>query len=204
MHQLQLCFWLIGMSVLPVATANAVERLIAQVPEGWVMGVDSTVGELKVQEFFPPDTESYWEQKIVYESLTTDVLPEPLEYSQALADRQAERCEAFSANDVFVGFENQYPTVVSVLECGLAKLTGKPLVTMVKIIQGNQSIYTVNRIWRLEPRIDGEIDAGTDAKPKVVSDPAALIPKAEFAAWSQTLRDIVLCDTSLAAHPCGK
>ena len=186
------------------------------------MGVDSTVGELKVQEFFPPQTESYWEQKIVYESLTTDALPEPLEYSQALAERQAERCEKFTSNDVFVGFENQYPTVVSVLECGLAKLTGKPLVTMVKIIQGNQSVYTVSRIWRLEPRLrsgpevaqnhdpdkstnlDHAPDNNKKAIPEVIDDPAKLIPKEEFAAWSQTLRDIILCDTNLPAHPCGK
>ncbi len=178
----------------------AAERLTAHIPEGWIMGVDRAVGELKVQEFFPPGTESYWEQKVVYESLTTDTLPKPLEYSQGLADQQAERCEAFNAADVFVGFENQYPTVVSVLECGLAKLTGKPIVTMIKIIQGNTSLYTISRIWRLDP----VVVAANTPEQEVISDPMKLMPAGEFAAWSATLRDIVVCDTSLDAHPCGK
>ena len=179
--------------------AFAAERLTAHVPEGWIMGVDRSVGELKVQEFFPPGTQAYWEQKLVYESLTSETLPEPLEYSQGMADQQAERCEQFSAADVFVGFENQYPTVVSVLECGLAKLTGKPIVTMVKIVRGNKSLYTISRIWRLEPEV-----AAAGSPEEVVTDPKELMPAGEFAAWSRTLRDIVLCDTSLDAHPCGK
>ena len=193
--------WLLLFSFTLAPTTWAQEQLSAHVPDQWLMGVDKNVGELRVQEFFPPGTQDYWEQKVVYESLTSDVLPEPLEYTQGLTDQQAERCEAFSAADVFVGFENQYPTVVSVLECGMNKLTGKPIVTMLKVIKGNQSLYTVSRIWRLDPRVD---PAAAPEEPQVVTDAAELIPAAEFAAWSSTLRDVVLCDTSLPAHPCGK
>lgn len=200
MHRLLIpCTLLI--CTLSATAAQAAEQLAAQVPEQWFMGVNKTVGELHIQEFFPPGTEDYWEQKIVYESLTSDTLPEPIEYSQGLADQQAERCAAFKAADVFVGFENQYPTVVSVLECGSNNLTGKPLVTMLKVIKGNRSLYTVTRIWRLDPKPGG---TNEDGETEVITDPAALVPGGEFAAWSRTLRDVILCDTSLAAHPCGK
>ncbi|MEM9622597.1 MAG: hypothetical protein AAF993_13165, partial [Pseudomonadota bacterium] len=91
---------------------------------------------------------------------------------------------------------NGYPTEVQVLHCGAAKLTGKPIVTMIKAIQGNQSLYTITRIWRVE-----HSDAATGEKTEEVE----LLPRenmAEFAAWSNTIAQIQACDDNLPAHRC--
>ena len=112
-----------------------------------------------------------------------------------LADQQAERCDEFQRRDIHVGFENQYPTVVTVLQCGINNLTGKPIVTLLKVIKGNRSLYTVSRIWRLEPTV---AEDGSTA----LSKAEELIPTSEFAAWSATLRDVLLCDSELPAHAC--
>ncbi|MEM7096730.1 MAG: hypothetical protein AAF541_00615 [Pseudomonadota bacterium] len=211
-----------------VHTAYAAEQLTAKVPQGWILGLDNQVGELKVQEFFPPDTEDYWDQKVVYEALTTNDLPEALDYVDGLADQQAERCEEFQRRDIHVGFENQYPTVVSVLQCGINNLTGKPIVTLLKVVKGNRSLYTISRIWRLEPKLaengpgdhvktesiaesgtESMAESGTESTAEtnraaaMLTTPDTLIPKSEFAAWSATLRDVQLCDSDLPAHPCS-
>ena len=218
--------WLIA-TTIGISTVSAAEQLTGKVPEGWIMAVDKQVGELTVQEFFPPDTSGYWSQKVVFESLTTADLPDPLEYAKGLATQQADRCEAFTQTNIFSGFENQYPTVVSVLQCGTNKLTGKPIITLIKLIRGNQSLYTISRIWRLDPKPTGLTTAPTTppAVPSatepstaaqaqllnrqllnkhLLNKPENLISQGEFAAWSQTLRAITLCDPELAAHTCTK
>ncbi len=169
--------------------AESAERLHAEVPDGWFKGVDSQAGELTIEEYFPPGTEDYWAQKVVFESLSGADLPDPIVYLDGLAEQQQQRCEEFSHHNVFAGFENGYPTVVRVLQCGLAKLTGKPVITVIKAIKGNRALYTISRVWRLETPA-----AGQDLMP-----PGNM---AELAAWSNTLQRIQACDPGLAAHPC--
>ncbi len=182
----------------------AAERLLAEVPENWFQGVNKQVGELTIEEYFPPDTTHYWSQKLVFESLTSTNLPDPLVYVKGLAEQQADRCEPFQHQSVYAGFENGYPTVVEILQCTQAKLTGKPVVTMVKAIKGNNALYTISRIWRLEnqPETAG---VAPDHAANADSPGEGLMPAstlAEFAAWSNTLKRIQVCHDGLAAHPC--
>ena len=167
----------------------AQEYLVAQVPDGWIKGVDREVGELMVEEYFPADTQDVWEQKVVYESLTTQDLPDPIEYVEGTAASQADKCDAFANNPVYAGFENGYPTAVNILQCGVNNLTGKPILTVIKAIKGNKSLYTITRIWRLEPSKDKTL----------IED---IMDQAELAAWSNTLRKIIVCDNNLVAHSC--
>ena len=186
-----------------VETSGSTEILNAQVPEGWIQVVDNVVGDLAVSEYVPPDTVDVWEQKVSYEALRAGdfPLPDPLEYTQGIAAEQASRCERFHDNVVFAGFENGYQTVVHILQCGMSKLTGKPLVTMLKVILGNDSLYTVTRIWRLPAEAQttpitlpglGENEPPVDLK----------MPEGELEGWSRVLSRVKLCDSALAAHAC--
>ena len=121
------------------------ERLSAEVPEHWQKIVDRKVGDLHMVEYYPPGADEDWEQKLTIESLAGKDLPDPLVYAAGLAEEQQGLCEDFKDNAVFAGFENGYPTTVHVLECGQSKRTGRSVVTMVKIIQGNKSLYTISR-----------------------------------------------------------
>jgi len=171
-------------------TAERTEKLLAEVPALWQKIIDRKVGELHMVEYYPPGAEDNWEQKLTVEALTGRDLPDPLVYVAGLAQEQRGLCDDFSDNAVFAGFENGYPTTVNILQCGRSKNTGRAVVTMVKIIQGNESLYTVSRIWRLPEQPAGE----SGALPQV--DPA------ELGAWAQTLRTVQVCDANLAAHPC--
>ena len=183
--------------------ATSTERLNAEVPEGWIQVVNNVVGDLAISEYVPPDTVDVWAQKVSYEALSAGdlPLPDPLEYTEGLAEQQASRCERFHDNVIFAGYENGYQTVVHMLQCGMSKLTGKPVVTVLKVIRGNDSLYTITRIWRLA----GDAQSAPSRLPGLPEDepPADLeMPEGELEAWSQVLSRVQLCDTRLAAHRC--
>lgn len=165
------------------------EKLLAEVPEQWQKIVDRKVGDLHMVEYYPPGADDNWTQKLTVEALSGRDLPDPLIYVTGLAEEQRGLCDNFSDNAVFAGFENGYPTTVNILQCGRSKSTGRPVVTMVKIIQGNKSLYTVSRIWRL-PAIAADIDTPPE------------VDSAELGGWAQTLRKVQVCDPRLDAHPC--
>ncbi len=176
------------------AAPPAAEQLSANIPEGWIKVVDRYVGELHIVEYYPPDSTTEWEQKITVEALGGDDLPDPLVVADGLAGEQRDVCNDFNDNTVFAGFENGYATVVHLMECGQSQRTGKMLLTMIKVIQGNKALYTVTRIWRVEP-----------PAPQLGEEPAtSAIDQSQVAAWAQSLRSVKLCDDTLAAHRCAK
>lgn len=191
---LVLTFLLSGCATASSVHASDTERLLVEVPEGWLKVVDRKVGTLQMAEYYPAkvleNSAEDWQQKLSIEALSGSDLPDPLIYAQGLVEEQEKVCNKFSDNAVFAGFENGYPTVVHMLQCGQSQVTGRAVVTMLKIIQGNQSLYTVTRIWRLPP-----------PAPPMAADTIA-IDQAELGAWSQALRKVTVCDPSLPAHPC--
>lgn len=168
------------------------ERLHAEIPETWVKVVDRQAGNLHIQEYLPPESPIPWQQKLSYEAMGGRGLPDPLVFVDGLAVEQKALCNGFEDTNIFVGFENGYPSVVRMLQCHENKRTGKPIVTMIKAIKGNAALYTVTRIWRLEPPV-----------PQLQQPDTAVAPeKPEIAAWSQVLRRVQACDVNLDAHPC--
>ncbi len=185
------CTWMISLFFMHTAWANTSEKLVMEIPENWVKVIDRKAGNLHIAEYYPPDTGEEWTQKLTIEALLADDLPDPLVFAQGLATEQERVCNDFSDNGVFAGFENGYPTTVHMMQCGASQRTGRALLTMIKVIQGNQALYTITRIWRFPPK-PAEQDQRSE-KP---------IDQAELGAWSAVLRKILACDPALPAHPC--
>jgi hypothetical protein len=186
---------LFGCATGSSAIADETEQLRVDVPFDWVQVVDRTAGNLAITEYYPGNTTDDWQQKLTIEALSGEGLPDPLVYAEGLAEEQSEACNHFNDNAVFAGFENGYPTVVHMIECGQNKRTGKALLTMLKIILGNKALYTITRIWRLEPAVLSDEAQPTPIEPLPID-------QAELAAWSHTLSKAKVCDTALQAHPC--
>ena len=180
----------LGCASTATTSASDTEQLLAQVPEGWVKVIDNQLGNLHVAEYYPADTTEDWRQKLSIEALAGDGLPDPLVFTQGMAEEQEKVCNKFTSNVVFAGFENGYATVVQMMECGETKRTGRALVTMMKVILGNQALYTVTRIWRLPVSSNAPVQIAMD--------------KNELAGWSQKLSHIKVCDAALKAHPCDQ
>jgi len=173
-------------------TVNATEILTVEVPEGWQIRVDRTVGNLQMAEYYPANATEDWAQKLSIEALSGDDLADPIDFVLDLAAQQSRVCNNFTDSGIFSGFENGYATTVHMMQCGQNKNTGRDVVTVVKVIQANESLYTITRIWRLPP-----------PAPPLASD-TINIDQNEVAAWSQALRKVIVCDTQLAAHSCTK
>ena len=164
------------------------EQLSTHIPEGWLKIASSNTANLNIAEYVPPDTGEQWQEKLSVEAMQGDLLPDPLEFVAGWASDQAEVCDHFSDHPIFAGFENGYASVVRLLEGGRNKRTGKPLVTMIKVIRGQDALYTVTRIWRLETfdASSGQIKMDTGA----------------IAAWSNHLKQTYVCNPDSTDHPC--
>ncbi len=184
--------------VTPLALAASTEQLLAEIPQDWIKVVDRKAGTLHIAEYYPPQTSEEWQQKLTIEALSGSDLPDPIVFAEGLAEQQSRVCNSFSNEGVFAGFENGYPATVHIMVCRDNKRTARSLVTVLKVIKGNDALYTITRIWRFDPPVD---DPQTDA-----SDTAsAVVPidQSELGAWSATLRKIKACDPALPAHPCA-
>jgi hypothetical protein len=184
---------LVACATTPSVSASVTERLLLEVPEGWIKVVDRQAGNLRMTEYYPATTSDEWTEKITVEAMSGEDLPDPLVFAAGLADEQSEVCNEFADDGIFAGFENAYPTTVHLLQCPQNKRTGQALVTMIKIIQGNDALYTVTRIWRFPPM---EKDPQTEALPEIPINHQAV------GGWSHVLSKITVCDDALPAHAC--
>ena len=166
------------------------EHLRTEIPETWLKIRDTKSPMLHLAEYVPPQTGEAWTEKLSVESLLGDDLPDPLQFLQGMAADQSELCSEFSDSPIFAGHENGFETVVRLLECRVNECTQLPIVTMIKVIRGDEALYTVTRIWRLsEPAQEGE--------------PLALSPQA-LAEWSSALKNTYVCNPGVDDHPCEK
>ena len=173
------------------AIMPAGEYLQAEIPEGWQRAVDRQAGHLRLTEYYPSATITDWHEKITIEALSGRDLPDPITYIEGLVAQQQPLCGDFAQQPIYAGFENGFATAVHLISCGRSLRTGRGLLTFVKVVRGNQALYTISRIWRAAlPAADGTAAA-----------PAA--EQAQLAAWSNALRTMQVCDPQRSAHPCG-
>ena len=175
------------------AAASASEQLRLEVPEGWVKGIDRNAGNLRLAEYYPAATPETWTEKLTVEALSGDNLPDPLVFATGLAEEQREVCNDFSDDSIFAGFENGYPSTVHLMQCPQNKRSGRALITMIKIVKGNEALYTITRIWRFAAM---EKDPASGELPEIPIDHESV------GGWSHVLSKMTVCDPALAAHPC--
>ena len=164
------------------------EQLLAQPPEGWQQGFATKTPSLRLVEFLPAENSAEdWVEKVTFESLSGDPLPDPIDFVTGIAADQSDTCERFEHFNIQSGLENNYPTSVRLLACSHNELTEKGQVTLIKAIQANDHFYVITRSKRVPPIAEG-------AQP---------ISEAEMATWAAYMRAITVCDTNSAQHPCG-
>lgn len=175
-------------AVPPTETSQSEEFLRAAIPDGWLQLRKTETDQLTLAEYIPADSTETWQQKLSIEAMKGDDLPDPLLIVEGLSAEQSELCEKFFDRPVFAGYENGFETVVSLFECQNNNTTGKPLVTILKLIRADEHLYIITRIWRLEKNAN--------------EDGTLPISAAEIAAWSDALGRVTVCNPSDDDHPC--
>ena len=189
------------------------ETLKAEIPATWVQLLDRRAGDLYVAEYYPPadvallaatrNGAAEWQRKLSIEVLATRPLPDPLVVVGGLIETQAETCDEFSEQGIFAGFENGYPTAVHMLQCPRSKGTKRGFLTMIKVIQGNEGLYTITRIWRTAA---SEIPPPPPLGIKQKDNGPLIevqIDMAEVGAWARNLRSFALCDAASDDNKCN-
>lgn len=166
-------------------TDTSGEHLLGQAPAGWKPVSANTTSTMRIAEFAPASPADEPAEKMTFESVKGDPLPDPIEFVRGLGDEQSKHCERYDHFNIYSGLENNYPTSVRLLTCAQHALTGKGEVTLIKAIQGNDSFYIISRTRRVPPFED--------------DNPLA---EEEIGAWALHLRTLSLCDPSRPGHPC--
>jgi hypothetical protein len=176
------------------------ERLLADVPAGWVQIGATTTSTFRIAEFTPEAdlkadpsvAQGNWREKITLERLAGEPVPDPLVFLDGLKSDHLEGCAKGSYLPISSTEENRYPTAVAMLVCPRLALADAGQVTMIKVIQGNSAFYTITRSIRTRP-----FSASAEDKP-----PPPPVDKEVIGGFSVWLKAISVCAPDQPDHPC--
>jgi hypothetical protein len=188
----------------PSPPAPEGEQLIGQPPVGWIRIGAANIAGMRTAQYVPEGEDGDdWTRRIRFEALAEQPLPDPLDFLELIHAEQRSDCAGFEAFPTFAGFENGYPTAVSLLVCARNHSTGMPALTLIKAIQGNEYFYVISRSGRgadyVSPDSTPVPRRGEEAPDTPTSSTAA---QDAVAAWAVYLKSISLCDPAREEHPC--
>ncbi len=167
------------------------ERLIATPPAAWSLVYEINSKKTRISDFIPPDeSENDWKTKLSFQSYTAEDLEiDPVSLLLSVTEEDKERCDQGNNFNVFSGYENNYQTSVRLYLCSENAFTGKGEIKLIKSVRGNEHIYLIRLVRRVEPFNIASFNLGSG------------IAAEEIAVWSSYLKGISLCDGS-PEHPC--
>jgi hypothetical protein len=166
-------------TLMRTASAQLVnENLLVEVPPGYKIDFQDHKPNMLMNEMVPTsETVGDWTEMVtvqIYYNLKTT----PEQFTAKLASGWMAACPGATSNSVASGDENGYSAAVWLLNCPKNPATGKPEITWVKTVQGNDSFYVVQKAFKFTP-----------SKDQVVQ-------------WMKYLRSVAVCDSRLADRAC--
>jgi hypothetical protein len=156
------------------------ENLLVAVPEGYKPDYSAKTAHSTITEMVPQgQTVQHWTEMVTVQ-IFYGIKPGPDAFRARVAGNWAKACKGVSAHAIAQGRENGYPFAVWMLVCPRNGQTGKPEWTWFKAIQGNDSLYVVQKAFKFEPARD------------------------EIVTWTRYLKGVSVCDTRLAERNCPR
>ncbi len=171
------------LALMVIATGAAAqpggETLILRLPAGYVMAHEIRHEGFVWTEYLPRGQKPEdWSDML---SVTIDlggVGMDTREYERRFAETWAYACRTARHETLIAGRQNGYRVRVAQLSCPEPALGGSPEWLLVKLLEGNDSFYTVQRIFRDRP------NAST------------------LRSWREFLEGVYLCDNRIAGREC--
>ncbi len=192
-HLTRICLGLIFISSLaacvssPTADKHSSEKLLAEPPPGWNLIYRLNNITSRLSEFVPrSESSSDWSTKLSFESFLELASIDPIEVLLTEVEQDKKRCNSVQHFNLYSGLENSYPSSVRLFLCGEVQETQTGEVKMIKAIQGNDYLYIISIVKKIELFEPGQ----------------AQFTEKDIAAWSTYLRGISLCDNGDEAHSC--
>jgi hypothetical protein len=170
---------ILGLVLSRAASAQLVnENLLVTVPDGYKIDFQDKKPDGLINEMVPTgETVDHWTEmvtvQIFYHLKTT-----PEDFEGTMAKGRLASCPGARTDSIASGPENGYPAGVWLLNCPKNPATGKPEITWLKAVQGNDSFYVVQKAFKFTP-----------SKEQVVQ-------------WMKYLRAVAVCDSRLPDRAC--
>jgi hypothetical protein len=162
----------------PPAIAFENENLLVAVPKGYKPDYNAKNARGIITEMVPQhESVKNWTEMVTVQ-IFFRIKPGPENFRDRIAQDWAKACPGASAHKIAQGQENGYPFAVWMLTCPRNVQTGKPEWTWFKAIQGNDSLYVVQKAFRFEPE------------------------RMQIIEWTRYLKSVSVCDTRGTEHRC--
>ena len=156
------------------------ENLFVAVPPGYRIDYENKKPDSLMNEMVPVgESVNDWTEMVTVQ-IFYNLKATPDQFENTLAKGWIGACPGAGAAPVVSGPENGYPAGVWLLNCPKNPVTGKPEMTWVKIVQGNDSLYVVQKAFKFVP-----------SKDQVVQ-------------WMKYLRSVAVCDSRLPDRACSQ
>ncbi|HEX3502320.1 MAG TPA: hypothetical protein VHU22_02885 [Xanthobacteraceae bacterium] len=167
---------LAGVAVARAELVN--ENLLVEVPPGYKIDFQQKKPSGVMNEMVPTgETVNDWTEMVTVQ-IFYNMKATPPQFLGKMASTWAAACPGASTTAIASGPENGYPAGVSLLNCPKNPATGKPELTWIKAVQGNDSFYVVQKAFKFTPSKD------------------------EVVQWMKYLRSVAVCDSRLADRAC--
>ena len=154
------------------------ENLLFAPPKDFNIGFESNRDSRLMTEWVRAEqTVEDWSEMLtvqIYRGASVDAET----FLRGVGNRYMNACPGTTAKGIFTGQVNGYAVSMLLLKCPKNPGTGKPETTALRVIKGNDALYSVQHAWRSVPT-DQAIDDVMRALAKVT-----------------------VCDTRVPSHPC--
>ena len=159
------------------------------VPKGWKQVTFEQQFNIRTTQFVPEgQTKEKWEE-MMRSRIFYFVRDAPLEtFLLQAASVPRDRCEDVMLTPVAKGLVNGYASIFTVRLCTKDRTSGQGEVTMIKVIQGRDSLYIGERAWHM----------------KAYSRDQPPVAKEKFDQWVASMGAFTVCDRRDANRPCPK
>jgi hypothetical protein len=169
---------LLVLALFSVAAASAAqsEVFVLRMPQDFRLGWQKGTW----YEWIPSaESVEDWSQMITVQTYTVAPSVTQSEFLQGIAARWMKACPETPKPSMFSGQTNGYPVSMLLLSCPHNAQTGKPETTALRVILGNERLYSVQRAFRSVPQPE------------------------QLAVAMKFLGTVTVCDTTRPDHPCA-
>jgi hypothetical protein len=154
------------------------ENLRVKMPDGYKVGWSDRNAQRLMNEMVPAgQTVENWTEMVTVQIFFGLKSP-PQMFRARMGALWSKACPDSLTAPIAEGVEHGYPTEVWMQSCELNPQTKKPEHTFFKAIQGNDSLYVVQKAFKYEPSAD------------------------EITKWTLYLKAITVCDSRLPDRAC--
>lgn len=171
---------LVAFASAPASAQLVNENLLVTMPDGYKVDYQNKTKQGVISEMVPKaeNVNAWTEMVTVQVFFGLKVTPE--EFRGRIEKLWGDSCPGSTFKSVASGAVNGYPSLTWLQTCPRNKTTGKPEITWMKAIRGNDSFYVVQKAFKFTP-----------------SD-------AQVTTWTQYLAGVSVCDSRRPDRACPK